>query len=68
MSFSSGQLSPLVRISPRLICALLILLSTACAYAGVIRGTVTDTTGATSFYLDGKEISAHPLAQSTITQ
>ena len=47
MPFPSGQSSPLARICPRFLCALLLLLSTTFAYAGVIRGTVTDTTGAT---------------------
>src|SRR5579859_1014367 len=46
MSLSVGRLGPLLRGSLRFLSTVL-LLSASLAHAGVIRGTVTDTTGAT---------------------
>src|SRR5579859_3634209 len=46
MSLFVGRLGPLLRGSLRFLCTAL-LLSASLAHAGVIRGTVTDTTGAT---------------------
>ena len=43
MSFSSGRIG----LCARALCAALLLLSSIASFAGVIRGTVTDTSGAT---------------------